>query len=55
MNQRILVILVIDLLWTAVQEEQTYYLTDLVFSEKKTDFYYSVPTLGNPWTYDKQG
>ena len=31
------------------------YLTNLVFSEKKMDSYYSVPTLGNLWTYVKQG
>ena len=30
--------------WTAVWEEKTYYLTNLVFSEKKMNFYYSVPT-----------
>ena len=41
--------------WTAVREEKTYYLKNLVFSEKKMDSYFSVPTLGNPWTYVKQG
>ena len=41
--------------WTTVQEVKTYYLTNLLFIEKKMDFYYSFPTLGNPWTYVKQG
>ena len=41
--------------WTAVREEKTYYLINLVFSEKKMDSYYSVPTPGNPWTYVKKG
>ena len=41
--------------WTAVREEKTYYLTNLVFSKKKMDSYYSVPTLGHLWTYVKQG
>ena len=41
--------------WTAVREEKTYYLTNLVFIKKKMDSYYSVPTLGHLWTYVKQG
>ena len=36
--------------WTAVREYKTYYLTNLVFSERRMDSCYSVPTLGNPWT-----
>ena len=30
-------------------------LANFVFSEGKIDSCYSVPTLGNPWTYVKQG
>ena len=29
--------------------------TKLVFSERRTNLCHSVPTLGNPWTYVKQG
>ena len=34
--------------WTAVRESKTYCLTNLVFSEGRTDSSYSFPTLGNP-------
>ena len=32
--------------WTAVREKKTYCLTNLVFSEGRTDSSYSNPTLG---------
>ena len=34
--------------WTAVRESKTYYVTNLVFSEERSDSSYSAPTLGNP-------
>ena len=36
------------------QKKKTLCLANLVFSEGKTDFCCSVPTLGNPWTYGKK-
>ena len=36
-------------------ENKWNYLTNLVFSEGRTDSCYSFPTLQNPWTYVKQG
>ena len=39
----------------AVRDWKTYHLTNLLFSESRKDFCYSVPTLGNPWTYVKRG
>ena len=41
--------------WTAVRVKNTYYLTNLVFREGRTDSCCSLPTLGNPWTHVKQG
>ena len=41
--------------WTAVREYKTYYLTNLVCGEGRTNSCYSVPTLENPWTYVKSG
>ena len=40
---------------TAVREQITYYLINILFNEGKEDSYYSIPTLGNSWTYFKQG
>ena len=41
--------------WTAVREQITYYLINILFNEGREDSYYSLPTLGNSWTYFKQG
>ena len=41
--------------WTAVREQNTYYFGNLVFSEERTDFCYSVPIFGKLWTYGKIG
>ena len=40
--------------WASVRKQKTYYLTNLVFSERRTDFCYSVSTLANPCPYGKQ-
>ena len=41
--------------WTAVRQQNTYYLINILFTEGKKDSCYSLPTLGNPSTYFKQG
>ena len=40
--------------WMDSSQSKTYYLTNLVFSEGRTDFCYCVPTLANSRTYSKQ-
>ena len=37
------------------QRTNTYYLINILFNEGREDSYYSLPTLGNSWTYFKQG
>ena len=41
-------------MWWGSQKINTYCLANVVFSEERTDFCYSVPTLGNPSTYGKK-
>ena len=41
--------------WTAFRQQNTYYLINILFTEGRKDSCYSLPTLGNPSTYFKQG